>query len=108
MLFRPAPWRPRVARRWFPPVLSAAAAGTITTLPLVNNTGSVHASVGAVSAFVHNPTTGALVVLKTGLSTDADGVLEFSDALIVAGTPYRVVFRITGTGAEGMDTYTAA
>jgi hypothetical protein len=108
MLFRPAPWRPRVVRRWLPPVFSVGVVGAITTLPLVNNTGTVLASISGITAFVHNPATGALVVLKSSLSTDAAGVLEFSDALIVAGTSYRVVFRVTGTGAEGMDTYTAA
>jgi hypothetical protein len=85
-----------------------AAEGTITTLPLSNNTGSLLASTSGISAFVHNPTTGALVVLVTGLSTDAAGVLEITDALLEADTSYRVVIRVTGTGAEGMDTYTAA
>jgi hypothetical protein len=80
----------------------------ITTLPLSNNTGSLLASTSGISAFVHNPTTGALVVLVSGLSTDADGVLEITDALLEADTSYRVVIRVTGTGAEGMDTYTAA
>jgi hypothetical protein len=80
---------------------------TITTLPLSNNTGSLLASTSGISAFVHNPTTGELVVLVTGLSTDADGVLEITDDLLDADTSYRVVIRVTGTGAEGMDTYTA-
>jgi ABC-type tungstate transport system permease subunit len=65
------------------------------------------ASTSGISAFVHDPTTGDLVVLVTGLSTDADGVLEITDALLEADTSYRVVIRVTGTGAEGMDTYTA-
>jgi hypothetical protein len=80
----------------------------ITTAPLSNNTGSLLASTSGISAFVHDPTTGDLVVLVTGLSTDADGVLEITDALLEADTSYRVVIRVTGTGAEGMDTYTAA
>jgi hypothetical protein len=80
---------------------------TITTLPLSNNTGTLLASTSGISAFVHDPTTGDLVVLVTGLSTDADGVLEITDALLEADTSYRVVIRVTGTGAEGMDTYTA-
>jgi hypothetical protein len=47
----------------------------ITTAPLSNNTGSLLASTSGISAFVHDPTTGDLVVLVTGLSTDADGHL---------------------------------
>jgi hypothetical protein len=89
-------------------VEDAAAPVVITTLPLSNNTGSLLASTSGISAFVHDPTTGDLVVLVTGLSTDADGVLEITDALLDADTSYRVVIRVTGTGAEGMDTYTAA
>jgi hypothetical protein len=87
--------------------LVAADPVVITTLPLSNNTGSLLASTSGISAFVHDPATGELVVLVTGLSTDADGVLEITDDLLEADTSYRVVIRVTGTGAEGMDTYTA-
>lgn len=78
------------------------ASGTITTPALKNNTGTVLANQTAVSAFVYNVSTGALVVAKSGLSTNASGVLTFSDGLVMTGTTYRVVI-VLASGAEGMD-----
>ena len=106
MLFRRAPFRPRVVARWRPSIV--ATSGTITLPPLKNNTGTVLASVSAITAFVHDVTTGVLVVAKTGLSSSGLGVVSFSDALISPATAYRVVIQITSTGAEGMYTATAA
>jgi hypothetical protein len=105
-LFRRAPFRPTVKARWLPSKTSSA--GTITLPPLKNNTGTLLASVSAITCFVHDVATGALVVLKSGQSSDSSGVVAFSDALITASTAYRVVIQITGTGAEGMYTATAA
>lgn len=66
----------------------AMQAGAITTPPLKNNTGTVLASVSGIVVNVYGPTTGQLVVRKTGQSTNASGVLAFSDALIVPGQTY--------------------
>ncbi len=86
-----------------PPVLAG-----LTSSPLKNNTGTLLVS-EACEAFVHNPTTGALVVLKTGLTSHAStAVVTFTDAALVSATAYRVVWRLTGSGAEGLETLTAA
>lgn len=58
----------------------------ITTPPMTNNTGTVLASISGWTVNVYNASTGALVVQKTGLSTDASGVISFTDAAITGGT----------------------
>lgn len=63
--------------------------GTITSEPLYDNAGNLKASVSLNYAAVYHPTTGALVVRKTGLSTNGAGVYSFSDAAIVQGIDYR-------------------
>lgn len=73
---------------------------SITTEPLKNNTGTVLASTGAIIANVYNISTGALVVRKTGLTSDASGVVTFSDAALSGGTTYIVQLTI-GT-ADGV------
>ncbi len=84
-----------------------AALGTITSPTLKNNTGTVLSGLSGITVYVHNPTTGALVVKLTGQTTNGSGVLTCSDASIVAATAYRVIV-VLGTGAEGMDTVTAS
>lgn len=80
----------------------------LTSSPLKNNTGTLLTS-AACSAFVHNPSTGALVLLKTGLTSHAStGVVTFTDAALTAATSYRVIWKMTSGGAEGMETLTAA
>ncbi|MCB2031830.1 MAG: hypothetical protein KDH18_25840 [Rhodoferax sp.] len=64
------------------------APGVITTPVLKNNTGTVLASVSNVVANVYNATTGALVVRKTGLSSDGSGVVVITDAALMPGTAY--------------------
>ena len=81
--------------------------GVIATPALKNNAGTVLANETGVTVYVYNPTTGALVVKKTGQTTSASGVLTVTDALIAAGTQYRVVI-VLGSGAEGMDKITAS
>jgi hypothetical protein len=86
----------------------SAALATLTSSALKNNAGTLQTSAAA-EAFVSNVTTGALVVKKTGLTSHATtGVITFSDAALVATTSYRVVWRLTSGGAEGLETLTAA
>lgn len=80
--------------------------GTILTPALKNNTGTPLANETGVTAYVYNPTTGDLIVKKTSQTTNGSGVLSIIDALIVAGTQYRLVI-VLGSGAEGMDKVTA-
>ena len=87
---------------------STSATGSLTSSPLKNNTGTLLTNAAA-DAYVSDPTTGALVVKKTGLTSDATtGVITFSDAALAAATSYRVVWKLTATGAEGLETLTAA
>lgn len=102
MLFRRTPFFPRAKARW----VQSRAPGTITSLPFVNNTGTLLASL-AVTVFVYQTATGALVTTKNG-STDSSGIWAFTDVLFFASTAYRCVTVFTVSGAEGMDTYTAA
>lgn len=61
---------------------------SLTTPPLKNNTGTLLASLSGWTVNVYNASTGALVLRKTGLSTDAAGVLTITDAALVSGTTY--------------------
>lgn len=67
---------------------TTAGNGTITTPALKNNTGTVLASISGWTVNVYNASTGALVVQKTGLATNASGILTITDAAIVSGTSY--------------------
>ena len=106
-LFRHQRFIPPALRRRYIPSKTPTLAG-LTSNPLKNNTGTLLTS-AACEAFVHNPTTGALVVLKTGLTSHAStAVVTFTDAALTAAASYRVIWRLTSTGAEGMETLTAA
>ncbi len=105
-MYRPTPLPHWTRRRWFP--TKAQPAAGLTSNPLKNNTGTLLVS-EACEAFVHNPTTGALVLLKTGLTSHAStAVVSFTDAALAAATSYRVIWRLTSSGAEGLETLTAA
>jgi hypothetical protein len=84
-----------------------SAPAELTTEPLKNNTGTLLANETGATAYVHNKTTGALVVKKIGQTTDAAGVMVVSDALMSIGIEYRLVV-VLASGAEGLGNYTAA
>lgn len=88
-------------------VTTAASGATINSSVLKNNTGTVLASL-PFEAYVHNATTGALVLKKTGLTSSIGGVVGFTDAALLSATTYRVVWRRTDNGAEGMETITTS
>ena len=68
---------------------STVTAGTITTDPIKNYSGTAQTT-GTWDASVYNKTTDALVVKKTGLTPNGSGVITFNDVLITAATTYRV------------------
>lgn len=72
----------------------------IVTEPLKNNTGTVLASTGSIIANVYSLSTGALVVRKTGLTSDANGVIQFTDAALSGGTTY--IVQITIGSSDGV------
>ncbi len=89
-------------------IVSSAGSGTIT-LPACRQweTGNLRTSESGVVVIVNNPTTGALVVNKTGLTTHATtGECVVTDPAIVTGTNYRVT-QILSDGSEGTWRYTA-
>ena len=89
-------------------IVSSAVSGTIT-LPACRQweTGNLRTSESGVVVIVNNPTTGALVVNKTGLTTHATtGECVVTDPAIVTGTNYRVT-QILPDGSEGTWRYTA-
>jgi hypothetical protein len=89
-----------------PAAITSSAAGTLTTAPLKNNTGTLLANQTGATAYIHNMTTGALIVAKTGQTTNASGVMVVSDPLILPATQYRIVIKLA-SAAEGLDKLTA-
>lgn len=88
--------------------LNSAAQGTIS-LPAVRDWSTGALKTGATyTADVYDRSTGSLVVRKTGLTTHASAATgSFADALIVAGTTYRVVTEFAD-GSLGVWNYTAS
>ena len=91
------------------PALTMLAAGATFTSEVLKDwtDGRVLASAALDYFRLYNPTTGALVVSKTGLSTNASGIVSFSDAGLLAGTQYKADWKITTTGETRMPTKAA-
>jgi hypothetical protein len=68
--------------------LPSGSGRTLITPPMKNNTGTPLANLSGLTVNVYNASTGVLVVRKTGLSSDAAGVVSLTDAAFVAGTSY--------------------
>lgn len=81
--------------------------GTFTSEVLKDYAGNVLASVSLNYVRFYNDTTGALVLNKTGVSTNASGIVTFSDSALVSGTIYRVDWE-TATGSRRMPRKAAA
>lgn len=77
------------------------APGTLTSDPLTTNNGTVLASVSLDFVCFYNDTTGALILRKTGLSTNGSGIFSVTDALLVPGTTYRIDWQAS-TGQRRM------
>lgn len=80
-------------------VIGATTPGTVTGSALKNNAGWVFASRSGISCFVRNPTTGAHLLLKTGITTDSAGVPSFADAALAQNTDYEVRWKIPDAAA---------
>lgn len=72
---------------------------------LKNNTGTVLSSETGVTCNVYNTSTGALVLHKTGLTSDASGIVSVTDAALAAGTTY--AYEIVLSGARRLPTAAA-
>ena len=75
---------------------AAPAEYGITTPVLKNNTGTVLASETGVVVNVYNASTGALVLQKTGLTSNASGIVTFTDAALAAATSYAYEVVLSG------------
>ena len=87
-------------------------AGTITSNWLGINNSAPHIA-APFTAFVSDPTSGALVLKKTGLTSQLaiDGVhwvCSFTDSALARGVPYEVRWLRTDTGARGIEVLTTA
>lgn len=85
----------------------STANGTFTSEVLKDYAGNVLANTALNFVRFYNDTTGALVLNKTGVSTNASGIVTFSDAALVAGTTYRVDWE-TSAGSRRMPRKAAA
>jgi hypothetical protein len=74
------------------------APGTLTSPVLKNNTDTVLANVTGIVANIYHPTTGALVVRKTGLTSSAVGVVTITDAALAAGVSYVYELDLSAAG----------
>jgi hypothetical protein len=70
--------------------LASPSTGTITTPPLKNKAGVVLANLTGLTVNVYHPTTGALVVQLTNVTTNGSGIATLSSGSIVAGQTYAV------------------
>ena len=85
----------------------STANGTFTSEVLKDYAGNVLASVSLNYVRFYNDTTGALVLNKTGVSTNASGIVTFSNGALVSGTTYRVDWE-TSAGSRRMPRKAAA
>ena len=108
-LYRPPTWHPRPRRR-LPLFTASSLAGfdlSGAAYEFRNNTGTLIAST-AITFWVHDVTTGALVVKITGYSTNGSGIVgTVSDAALTAATQYRVAYEFS-TGEYGVAKLTTA
>lgn len=81
--------------------------GTFTSEVLKDYAGNVLANTALNFVRFYNDSTGALVLNKTGVSTNGSGIVTFSDAALVAGTTYRVDWE-TAAGSRRMPRKAAA
>jgi hypothetical protein len=72
------------------------AGGTLTTRVLKNNTGTPLVNVSGMTLNIYNPTTGVLVLRKTGLTTNGAGRVVLTDPALIAGTLYAYEPDLTG------------
>lgn len=81
--------------------------GTFTSEVLKDYAGNVLSNTALNFVRFYNDSTGALVLNKTGVSTNGSGIVTFSDASLVAGTTYRVDWE-TAAGSRRMPRKAAA
>lgn len=81
--------------------------GTVTTKPFKNNTGTVLASLSALTVTILKMSDFSFVKSFTGQTTGVDGRMSITDALLVQGTDYVVITK-NASGTLGCEKSTAA
>ena len=84
-----------------------SSTGTLTSQPLRDNAGNILSGVALTYVAVYNDTTNALVVKKTGISTNGSGIFTVTDAAISVGQTYRLDWE-DGAGRRRMPRATAS
>lgn len=85
----------------------AMASGTITSVPLKRNTGALSGSTTLTWCGVRNASTGAHVLLLTGVGVNSSSIFSISDPSLIVGTSYLVDWLEAG-GQRGHGLATAA
>lgn len=75
--------------------ISPVIPGVITSEPLVNNTGTLWVSQTGIVVNVYNPSTGALVLQKTGQTSNSSGIVVVTDSLITSSSSYAVEYKLS-------------
>lgn len=86
---------------------TTSGSGTLVTPVLKNNTGTILASETGITVNVYNATTGALVLHKTGQTSDGSGVVTVIDAALTPATTYAYEVVLSG-GARRLPTGTVS
>lgn len=86
---------------------SGGGSATLVTPPMKNNTGTLLANLSGITINVYNAITGALVVQKTGLASNAAGVVTLTDPALVSGSVYAYEV-VTPSNGRRLPTGTAA
>lgn len=73
---------------------NAATTASFTLIGLANNAGVLWSDTGSITVDVYNPSTGALVIRKTGLSSNTSGDVIVSDAAMTSATTYTAIITI--------------
>lgn len=74
------------------------ASGQLTTAVILNNNGIARTNLAGCAINIYNATTGALVLRKTGLTTNAEGRLVVLDAALAKAANYAYEVDLTAAG----------
>lgn len=83
-------------------VITLTSGGTFTSQPLKNNTGQLLSSKPLDYVRLYDSVSGNLILEKTGVSTNASGVITLTDSALTTGIVYKVDWKFTSTGETRM------
>ena len=86
---------------------SAPASYSLVLGPLKNNAGGLLANETGATVYVTTVAGNSSVVTKTGVTSNASGIMTISDAAFASATQYRVLI-VLSSGAEGLSKVTSS